>query len=220
MASSILSIALLSDSDWREKYRPCLPFSFLAGDLPRILFRPHRLESGCVLWQWLLHAAPSPCPPFTASHTAHCGHVTNKGFLLAETQICFPDLKQPCWAWGTTAKWQTSKLVGASSPMPSMPSQCPRLPNIWLLSPTGNSTCILFKTTVIFISCSFCDCYATELNLISVSLLKTVLANVVVEPRLTKNNEDLSLEPGMGHLPFITSGRVAELNNVRPLFGR
>lgn len=175
-----------------------------------------------MLWQWLLVAAPSPCPPFTVSRTAHCGHVTHKGFRLAEVQMCFPELKQPRWAGDRAAKWQTSKLVGASSPMPSRPlrpSQCPRLPDTWLLPPTGDSPYIVFKATVIFLSCSFCACYATELNLISVSLLKTVLANVVVLPQLTKNNEDLSLEPGMGRLPFITWGRVAELNNARPVEG-
>lgn len=71
-----------SNSDWK-KYRPSLPFSFLARDFPTSFFISHWLKFGHMLWQWLPVAAPSPRPPFTASHTANCGRVTKAPLMTA-----------------------------------------------------------------------------------------------------------------------------------------
>lgn len=174
MAAAIPNITLLSDRDQRDKYKPHLSFSSLAGDFPRVFFMSHWLELGCMLWQWLLVAALLPAsfalPPMQSTVSMW----PRKGSFWLEDR-CFPELKQPCWAGGSTANWQTSKLVGASS---LMALWCSRVTDTQLLSPPGNYICILFKATVIFVSCSFCDCYVTELNLMSISLPKTALANI------------------------------------------
>lgn len=60
MAAAIPNITLLSDRDQRDKYKPYLCFSSLAGDFPRVFFMSHWLELGCMLWQWLLVAVLLP----------------------------------------------------------------------------------------------------------------------------------------------------------------
>lgn len=96
-----------SNSDWK-KYRPSLPFSFLARDFPRSFFISQWQKFGHMLWQWLPITAPSPHPAFTASHTANCGHVTK----------C-PLMRASCWLKYKYTVQSSSGRVGPDSQVSS-----------------------------------------------------------------------------------------------------
>ena len=160
---------------------PLFLVSFLAGDFPRSFCISHWLKLCHMLWQWLPVAAPSLCLPFTASHTANCDHVTKSPPMRASCWLKYrcPVQSPSSHVGPEAAKWNDSQ-VSSWEPRPWCRCRAPGCLTPDFSSPRGNYTCILFKATVIFISCSFSNCFAMELNLISISLLKTVLANGIV----------------------------------------